>query len=367
MPTNNIRISQLNIIPSVTTSDDFIPLVDSGSLTTYRVSVSNFGGWFSESGSVRSASWASASTVSGTATASISSSWASSSISSSATLHLIYPNSSTASFGQTSLSSSWAISSSNAIISFAATSASWASASISSSYSKTSSYSETASYFNAAATDLSSASWASSSVSSSYANTASYAITASYISGIGGVGDPYPYILQMAFTATYWDQLNFDPVYEGFFSRDYFDDYGPYRKALYNPYPVLIAYPHIFEWDPRLSFYTASWKSPRENGWWASTTYTPRQVLNLWVSYQNGPGLMWYFAGKFYLSIMTDAHTKVTQTYDTNTSVNYMQTYINFNAVYASRGENAILFAASLLSGVKNPLWPTFTSVTTTV
>jgi hypothetical protein len=54
----SVRISQLNQLTSVT-SDDFIPIVDSGSLTTFHTPISVVGNWIHDSGSVPSASWAS--------------------------------------------------------------------------------------------------------------------------------------------------------------------------------------------------------------------------------------------------------------------------------------------------------------------
>jgi len=56
----SIPISELNELAYVT-EDDFMPIVDSGSLTTYKTSVKSFKNYFAASGSVLSASWASAS------------------------------------------------------------------------------------------------------------------------------------------------------------------------------------------------------------------------------------------------------------------------------------------------------------------
>ena len=184
---NNIRISQLGVLPSVTTSDDFVPLVDSASLTTYRVSITNFGGWFSQSGSVLSSSWASASYVSRTA---VSASWASSSISSSVAVNLIYPNAST---------SSWAITSSFSQKSTAADTAltcsgtsSFALRATTSSFAIIAGTSITASYvdLSALSTPFAAASLSASWASASY--TASYALLAATASYINYTATPSP-------------------------------------------------------------------------------------------------------------------------------------------------------------------------------
>lgn len=57
---SNIRISQLNSL-LVPTTDDFIPIVDSASLTTYRTPITSLLTVVAQIGSVPSASWASAS------------------------------------------------------------------------------------------------------------------------------------------------------------------------------------------------------------------------------------------------------------------------------------------------------------------
>jgi len=60
MFTGSIKISELDALGTVVAAD-FFPLVQSGSLTTFRVNISTLNEWFSVSGSVLSASWASAS------------------------------------------------------------------------------------------------------------------------------------------------------------------------------------------------------------------------------------------------------------------------------------------------------------------
>lgn len=145
MFTGSIKISELDALTTVL-GRDFFPLVQSGSLTTYRVSVTTLNNWFRVSGSALSASWASRSLNSLQA---VSASWASASLTSLQTV-----------------------------------SASWASASRSSSFSTLAQTANTASYvINAVSASFApftqsvqvSASYASASLSSSYALSASYA------------------------------------------------------------------------------------------------------------------------------------------------------------------------------------------------
>ena len=56
----SIPISSLNELTYIT-ADDYMPIVDSGSMTTFRTSVNTFKNYFALSGSVLSASWSSAS------------------------------------------------------------------------------------------------------------------------------------------------------------------------------------------------------------------------------------------------------------------------------------------------------------------
>ena len=164
MFTGSIKISELDNLGIVLTQD-FFPLVESSSLTTFRVSIQTLNGWFSVSGSCLTASWASRSF------SSVSSSWASSSI------YSIYGVS--ASFASASISSSF---SPFAIRSITATSSSFASSSISSSYLYGSGSGNFSGSFIGQMTGsltgslTGSASYALNALSSSYAVTSSYAI-----------------------------------------------------------------------------------------------------------------------------------------------------------------------------------------------
>ena len=95
---SSIKISNLNELFSIT-SDDFFPVDDSGSMTTYRISMSTLLGFLSASGSIVTSSFAR------TASYAISSSYA--------------------------LTSSYAVSSSRSITSSFAIVASWATNSLS--------------------------------------------------------------------------------------------------------------------------------------------------------------------------------------------------------------------------------------------
>ena len=154
---NTIRISNLNSIAQIT-SDDFIPVVDSGSLTTYKTQVQSFGTWMYASGSA---------------------SYAESSRSSSFSTN--------ASASKVSISSSYAVSASYVLANISvvnstySVSASFASNAVSASYSKIASNatsSNSSSYL--VYPNNSTASYSMNSNSSSYATSASIATTASY-------------------------------------------------------------------------------------------------------------------------------------------------------------------------------------------
>ena len=142
MSLQSIPISGLNP-DSVVVSSDFIPIVQSSSLTTFRVPLSVLANWISSSVD------ASSSFSSVSASYAYSGSWAFMSISSS---YLIYPNLSTASYA---ISSSYTIS------------ASWASSPASSSWASRSIWSLSSSFASRSIWSLSS-SWASQSISSSW-------------------------------------------------------------------------------------------------------------------------------------------------------------------------------------------------------
>lgn len=150
----SIKISELNQFPGSPVSEDFLPLVDSSSLTTYRANIATLGEWLEIYGNVSVAS---------------SSLWASSSFSS------LY-----------STMSTYAISASWASMSLVSYSASWASASVSASYSETASYAWTASH----------AFMAKSASYSLLAKTASFATIADNVALLGD-----------AYTIPFWDPI----------------------------------------------------------------------------------------------------------------------------------------------------------------
>jgi len=182
---NNIRISRLNS-DTVVKSADFFPLVESSSLTTYKVTVSNLNVWWAASGSALSSSYsitssyaASASISKRALTASYLDTTTTASFSVSASYAKSASRADTASyfnfslpnnippFASASFSSSWASSS------FSATSASWSSASLSASYARSASVAGSSSYSL-------SGSFSVNSTSASYAKSASRADTSSF-------------------------------------------------------------------------------------------------------------------------------------------------------------------------------------------
>ena len=180
---SNVRISELNQL-TIWTGDDFFPVVDSGSLTTYRTPISTILPFVAQSGSVVSSSWASQSLSSLYASSSnnsvfaVSSSWASQSFSalyatSSATSSLLLGvasgsiNPGVSFYG----TSSWALNipGGNMVIAGGSydISSSWASSSLSSSVAISASYASTASFVYSASYARS-ASWADRSLTASY-------------------------------------------------------------------------------------------------------------------------------------------------------------------------------------------------------
>lgn len=174
---SSIRISQLNEFTTIQSSD-FVPFVDSSSLTTYRVTVDGVNDFWAVSGSARSASYG----LSGSYAES--SSWADSSTTTVSASHLIYPNVSSASFAISTSFSDSGLSASYAVSSSQARSASIATNGMSSSYAASASVSTNTIYAQTSSTATSS----SYAVSASFTN---YALTASYYSAsLGGSSTP---------------------------------------------------------------------------------------------------------------------------------------------------------------------------------
>ena len=146
----SIKISELNNL-QVITSDDFIPIDDSGSMTTYRISVSTLSGFIAASGSVMSSSFATSASYARSASYSVSSS-----------------NSFTSSYAIVASDAYWSLIAFNANV---ATSASNA---------LTASYALTTPVTASHATTASNTITASNAISSSYAISASYSYSGSY-------------------------------------------------------------------------------------------------------------------------------------------------------------------------------------------
>ena len=165
----SIPISGLNTL-SVITSSDFIPIVQSSSMTTYRVPIEVFGDWMSSEVTVTSSLTSISASHSDNSDNAISSSY------SLVTDNLNYPNTSTASYA---ISASYSHRTTSSSYSLFATSASYARIASTASYLP-------ASAFPTSILNATSASWASRSMwstSSSFSDrtiSASYALSASY-------------------------------------------------------------------------------------------------------------------------------------------------------------------------------------------
>jgi len=176
MLANNIKISELNKIDlSSVSSDDFFPLVDSGSMTTYRLDFNDFGKYFFASGSVLSASHAATASYAITSSYTFQaedSFYAEAAVTADRATTLIWPNNASAHYATQSLYATHSISSSYALTA---------------SYSFSSSYAVTASFALDGGAGIIpggsyniSCSYASASMSASYALSASKAESASY-------------------------------------------------------------------------------------------------------------------------------------------------------------------------------------------
>lgn len=108
----SIPISALNV-EQIVSSQDFIPIVNSASLTTYKTSIQSFGTWIQQSGSASSSFSSISSSFSGKAMATVSASWASQSFNSVSASYA--PATISASWANNALSASYAITASSAI------------------------------------------------------------------------------------------------------------------------------------------------------------------------------------------------------------------------------------------------------------
>ncbi len=160
---NSIPISQLNQL-SVVSFNDYIPIVQNSTTTTFNTRLLSLSNWISAS--VQASS--SVSTVS--SSYSLSSSWANNSSASITSNNLVYPNTSTASFAQNSNISVSASFASQSI------SSSWAKISTSASWAPATTTVNTASY----ALQAGSASWAPLQISASWA---SASLSSSFLKG----------------------------------------------------------------------------------------------------------------------------------------------------------------------------------------
>jgi len=353
----SIRISSLDQYP-VIRSQDFIPIVQSGSgttLTTYRTPVSSFGNWMAASGSALSSSHAISSSYA------ISCSWSDRGGYSISSSFLIYPNNSTASnalrspFADYSTSSSWASSSIFSSASLVTISSSYSRVSTSSSYSRnseTSSLAITASYFNFSipqnvppfATSSLSSSWASSSLSSSVAITASYALTASYISSVSPY--TYPYISNLYMVASVDDAVNFNFI--GVKSRNY--EYANTIAWFITGHSGAPAFAQVmrFDFDTNNGIYIA-----QENGITTGVAVGPSPHALMFADNRGGGPFAWYIIGNIYVTFALAPGKTVLHTYFTNNGAgSYAGLTVRISAWRAALGLSALFDDGNLTGGI---------------
>ena len=187
----DIKISELVPLTSIR-DGDFFPIVNSGSLTTYRTDIATLNAWMTVSGSALSSSHANTSSY---VKVSVSSSYASQ-----ADYALLANTASyvaSVSNSGTSISASHALIADNSINAASAVSASYSDSSFSSSHSNSSSYAEASGH----------------TVTASYSETASWALNVA-----GGIvfTPPYPYIKSITWSNIHDDSINLstdDPIY----------------------------------------------------------------------------------------------------------------------------------------------------------
>ncbi len=194
----SIKVSELAVLNQIT-SDDYIIVNDSGSITTYRASIATFATWMTGSGVLVASSSYSLLAVS--SSYALSASWA---ISSSYAVSSSYAKSSSYSVNSTnstnSTSASYAVSSSyaasasyvpsgiNVLSASYATSASYA---VTGSYYLSGSFSDSASVAVTSSYSLSS-SYSRTTLSASYSLSSSYALTASFAVALVGGSPQFP-------------------------------------------------------------------------------------------------------------------------------------------------------------------------------
>ena len=349
---NNVRISQLNNDPTIQPSD-FFPLVQSGSMTTYRATIQSVDNWFSLSGSVLNATHSLSSSYAETASVSLIALTASyvnitSNPSSSYALSSSYAR--TASRADTASYFNFTLSSSTPPFAYNALSASWASASlttISASYALStlsSSYAKTASFLKGTATG--------SNINSvSFFGTSSQAITASYVLG-ASAQSIYPYIYKLGFTSSHDDHLNVNLLGTTWQAPGFGMCVNQTNAGSLTAYLLIFGdTSRLYEWRLTASHIVQQYISA-----------SPLRSMLMWVDNRGGGSHNWYFTGTVDVVVATSATTTVTHKYTVNTGLNYATTPMCVNALRIAAGLNGILNQDSLDLGGAVNVFSTFAS-----
>lgn len=352
----NIKISELDPFTSPRSTEDFFPLVDSSSMTTYRATISDIGSLMSHSISsdtaslAFTASYVSSSIIDGIVTSALYANSASHAVLSDTASFLQYSGVSngTASYALTSSVSftasfvQYTAGVSNGSASYALS----ASNAVSASYATSASNADSASCATSASNAVS-ASYATSSsntVSASYANTASFAI-------VSGYDFIYPYIKEITFTSSYDDYVNLNFIGCGW-------QYGTYGQC--GAQGFLGGDPVRARWfyDPNDVVYRLETMYHVSEVPIAPTpivSIPPVQTALIWDDNRGDHAQYWFFVAgsKFRLKVAITPTIDITHVYtplyypDPNYSYHY-DSYL-INAHRARLGLNAIQSNYSLL------------------
>ncbi len=327
----SIPISELNLVGAVT-SNDYVPIVQDASVTTFRTQLSTVGNWISSSVA------ASSSVSSISSSWSLTSSFAQVGGASSTAINLIYPNTSTASYA---ISASHALQSDNARSSSTAISASWAPVQNSTGTANSASWASASiwaisSSFASGSRFSISASWASQSLSSNVSVSSSFASqsihsntadTASYVIVAAADGILYPYIQEVNFWATHddWVDINLANLLYGSPGNGLCIGYGNSG----------IPYYHRMYWDNTNKVYTGG-------NAYGTVNCSPIQNLVMFADNRGGGSYYWYiYYGRFDVYFATSATTGISHSYVASGG-SYGGTNMAISALRAVAGMSAV-------------------------
>jgi hypothetical protein len=300
----SIPISELNLVGAVT-SNDYVPIVQDASITTFRTQLSTVGHWISSSVA------ASSSVSSISSSWSLTSSFAQVGGASSTAINLIYPNTSTASYA---ISASHALRADNARSSSTAISASWAPVQNSTGTTNSASWASasiwaTSSSFASGSRFSVSASWASQSLTSNVSVSSSFASnsihsntadTASYVISSANDGIVYPYIQEVNFWARHddWIDINLANLL-----------WGSPGNGMCIGYGNSGTYYHRMYWDNANKVYTGG-------DAYGTVNCSPIQNLVMFADNRGGGPYYWYiYYGRFDVYFATSATTGISHSY----------------------------------------------------